>query len=219
LQVGGGDEPTYRRRLFPGRIRHHVYRPGRTRGEPIGWQAWSHEQTSGIQERQEELLFQAWLGKPLLIYTHRGFFRGGHRPLIEIVEFLEHQVAPWWTGVAEVVSSNYQTRQTSDGWCLRVFSNRSSLHPQADRVLKAVVKPGPGVLPDELAWLDGKPLELIETAGVGVVALVDQSIVARASVEFRPGTEVQLPAWCAVCRRLRRSFVAESVWSLRIGRG
>jgi hypothetical protein len=90
------------------------------------------------ENEKEDLLFHAWLGKPLIVYTHHDFFRDGLERLTEIAGFLNRHVAPAWSDIGSILRSNYQLRRRNGVWQARVFSNVVAL-PASD--VESVLKP------------------------------------------------------------------------------
>jgi len=153
------------------------------------------------EEPKEELLFQAYLGKPLIVYTHHGFFRSGHEPLIEIVEFVEGHLQPRWTDIGTILAANYQLRRSNRGWQARVFSNRARLH--APSSIDAVIKPGREFAADERCWIDGSPVDVVELDGVGQL-VAPAALGSSGLIEFGPATKI------APAQQVRASFVSRA---------
>jgi hypothetical protein len=117
-------------------------------------------------EGKERLLFQAWLKKPLIVYSHHDFFREGLDLTFEITDYLNRHVHPSWESIASIVAGNYQVRATAGGTALRAFSNRIRL-PDDNPV--TVLKPAAEVPEDESAWIDGSAVPADHLPGAGVM--------------------------------------------------
>jgi hypothetical protein len=138
------------------------------------------------EDPKEHLLFAAWLGKPVIVYTHHGFFRDGVGGAVELAKFLNRHVQPEWTDVGAILRSNYQIRRLGDAAAVRVFSNRISLSAENASPVAAVVKPGRDLPPDERAQRDGAPLDVEVLPGVGLVASALDSGQDRIELRFGP---------------------------------
>jgi hypothetical protein len=110
------------------------------------------------EDPPEQLLFQAWLGKPLIIYTHHEYFADGLERTLGIARYLNRHVSPAWRDIGSIAAENYQYRTGAEGTVVRTFSNRISLPPELRAA--AVLKPAPAVPPDECARVDGAPADL-----------------------------------------------------------
>jgi hypothetical protein len=135
---------------------------------------------------KEHLLFAAWLGKPMIVYTHHQFFREGVAAAVELARFLNRHVKPEWTDVGAILRSNYQIRRLGDATAVRVFSNRVSVSIAPASPAAAVVKPGRDFPPDERARCDGAPLDIEVLPGVGLMASVLNTGQERLEVRFGP---------------------------------
>jgi hypothetical protein len=144
------------------------------------------------EEPLEQLLFQSWLGKPLVVYFHHAFFAGGLERLVETAAFIDRRIAPQWASVASIVESNYQLREGRLGTDVRVFSNRVRLPLAVASQLRTVVKPGRDIPADEHAQLSGEPVELRWDPELGVVATVEPQSRA-VEITFGPACPVDLP--------------------------
>jgi len=155
------------------------------------------------EEPVEHLLFQAWLGKPLVIYTHHQFFSEGLQGVTTIARFLNDHVRPRWTDIGTMVAANYQVRATPAGAAVRVFSNRVTL--ALDRGLAGVVKPSPAAEPAR-AELDGAELALDQTAS-GLATRRLEPRARPAEIVFRPthGARPHPLASVSVLSRVRRA--------------
>lgn len=153
------------------------------------------------EEPKEELLFQAWLGKPLIVYTHHGFFRGGMEPAIEIVDFINRHVRPSWAGIDAVLRANYQARRHGDGTAFRVFSNRVSLAVDEHTPLLAVLKPGLVFPADETARLNGVPVEVTSLPDLGLAVTKLPHVSGKLELAYGPECSLHEPA------RLRRPLL------------
>jgi hypothetical protein len=145
------------------------------------------------EDPQEELLFQAWLGKPLIIYTHHGFFRDGMERALEIVDFVNRHVGPTWCGIEAILRANYQRCRRRDGTAVRVFSNHVSIQDAEGDSVGVVLKPGKDVPPDETASVNGEAIDSVLLAeGLRLAALpVDE---ASLTVRFGPARRIATPA-------------------------
>lgn len=142
---------------------------------------------------KERLLFQAWLGKPLVVYTHHQFFREGVGRLVELADFLNDVAEPRWTDLGAILRSNYQIRRVRDTTAVRLFSNRASLRldePSRDTVL---LRPGPGLPSGERASVDGVEIEPEEAPGLGLLATTAVPRQAHVDVRFEPSAPPPAP--------------------------
>jgi hypothetical protein len=74
-----------------------------------------------------ELLFAAWLGKPLIVYTHHDFFSEGWDNFLQAIDFINRQIDPEWVDVGTMVGANYQIRTVGGTAEVRAFSNDVSV--------------------------------------------------------------------------------------------
>jgi hypothetical protein len=123
----------------------------------------------------EALLFQAWLGKPLVIYTHHDFFREGTGRAEEIAAYLNRRVGPEWSSLAAILESNVQTR----GDALRAFANSVRV-PDG---IGVVAKPAAGLPDDEAVFAGVHELPARRTAR-GIAAELEPGAARR--VRFGP---------------------------------
>jgi len=86
---------------------------------------------------RNDLLFYAWLGKPLLIYGHNQWLRYGPGPLEEIAYFLNRRGPFSWISVKEIIESNYFCRREGSSFQIRLFSNEVRVDiPKGVRCIK-----------------------------------------------------------------------------------
>ena len=121
-----------------------------------------------LTQPREDLLFAAWLGKPLVVYLHHDDLREGVAPLVEIAEFLNRRVDAEWTDLGAITRDNYQLRQTGEGRVARLFSGRVQLGGRDGCV--AALKLGADRHDDERVWADGREAAVERIRGVGVLA-------------------------------------------------
>jgi hypothetical protein len=138
---------------------------------------------------KERLLFQALVGKPLIVYTHHTFFRGGVERLLELAEFLNGHVSPRWESVDSIVRSNYEIKRVEGRTIVRTFSNRIALSVEP-RPPIAVLKPGRDFPSDEVCRFDSSLVAPILTVG-GVVAVIPEPPVGECEVAFGPAHPAQ----------------------------
>ncbi len=136
------------------------------------------------EEAKERLLFEAWLGKPLVVYTHHEFFRDGMARTFEITDFLRRQVGPVWGDIQSILGANFQARTTVRGREIRAFSNAISIEADGAAPIVAVGKPHADPA-EEGASVDGEDAP----AGAGEGGLLVTELGEgrrRLSIEFRP---------------------------------
>jgi hypothetical protein len=152
-----------------------------------------------LEERKEELLFQACLGKPLVVYTHHTFFRGGWERFLEIVDFINQRIAPRWTDVQTLVSANYQWRMLGGHAQVRVFANETVVQvPRACAEL-TIVKEGMGLDPRaETLRVNGRELPWIEGNGTRLTARIRREELST-SIHVRFGPSATQPRDRAPC--------------------
>jgi hypothetical protein len=122
---------------------------------------------SFLTQPREDLLFAAWLGKPLVVYLHHDDLREGVAPLVELARFLNERIDVEWADLGTIAAANYQLRETENGQVGRMFSGRVQL---ASGDCVAMLKPGADRHPDERIWADGRELEVEPVYGTGVLA-------------------------------------------------
>jgi hypothetical protein len=167
------------------------------------------------EEPKEKLLFKAFLGKPLIIYTHHSFFNEGLDPVLEIAEFLNRQVSPKWTSVDTILRSNYQVKRVGRDIALRAFSNRIFVPAKEDYTVQVVLKRGANIPTDEACWLDStlmRPRRLAE----GVAAVVGGQRQGDFEVSFGPARRpdfgaLRQPALSSRCRRFATELRDQAV--------
>lgn len=118
------------------------------------------------------LLFDSWLGKPLILYLHGQDLRAGLEPLRQLAEFINTQIGARWCGAGDIVASNYQIRDQGMGKAVRMFSNRISVPVDRDHALLAIVKPDAEAQGDERLWVGDAELDTVKVRRTGVIAAV-----------------------------------------------
>jgi hypothetical protein len=152
---------------------------------------------------KERLLFQALLGKPLIIYTHHAFYKDGLERAREIVDFVNRHVLPRWESADAIVRSNYQLKHRQGQTLVRIFSNRISIRTDTGSP-QVVVKPGRGFPTDEVCRTAGDVVEPVRTAAGLVVVLPTPNDGLR-EVAFGPADPIRHPVRRAsVPSRVRR---------------
>ena len=141
------------------------------------------------EKPKEGLLFQAWLGKPLVVYTHHGFFRDGMAPTLDIAEFLARQVNPTWASVESILNGNYQWRRPGQAREVRVFSNSVTVATDQSLPVSAVLKPEAGPPAQETARVDGAEVSVVEDK-LGLVIREPTAFHDQMTLTFEP----RLPA-------------------------
>jgi len=84
-----------------------------------------------LEDPIEEVLFAAWLGKPIILYTHHHSFADWNT-LVAKVEFVNRHAQPVWTDIETLVRHNYLLRQTSTIVEVATFSNDIEVTVPAD---------------------------------------------------------------------------------------
>jgi hypothetical protein len=123
-----------------------------------------------LENPREDLLFEAWLGKPIIVTTHHDALRGGTDRLIDLADYVNRHIDPDWGSIGTIVAANYQWRPERGGIALRVFSNRVTVHEAATVPIVAALKPCPVGEADERAWANGNTVPIETIPGVGIVA-------------------------------------------------
>jgi hypothetical protein len=163
-------------------------------------------------EPKERLLFQAWLGKPLVLYTHHEFFRDGMGPTLDITDFVDRQVNPSWGSVEFILSENYQCRRSGGTREVRAFSNAITIGADGGLPVSSVFKPGAGNGTQELARVDGAEARAARHEDHGLV--VDELPGSREqlAISFEPRSPVET---AAPYRRPLRASVRRLATELR----
>jgi hypothetical protein len=158
------------------------------------------------EEAKEGLLFQSWLGKPLIVYTHHEFFREGVTPLVEIAKFLDARVNPRWESPAQILRSNYQVRERAGQVAVSIFSNRVVLPAQLSERLVSLLKPGEDFQPDERASANSSEITLAHVPGIGLLASLGDMAPGDLDVRMGPARNAAEPSSLrpALRSRLRR---------------
>lgn len=148
-----------------------------------------------IEGRLEELLFLAWLGKPLNIYTHHGFFAGGWDPFLAAIEFINRQIRPQWVDVQRLVTSNHLVRRNGSTLQVRAFSNQVIVQrPEGIDCLQIMKEGAPGYVENEELVIDGRLAESVESrSGVLGATVSWHGLPDRLSIDFVRPREVPLP--------------------------
>lgn len=137
-------------------------------------------------EPKEKLLFQAWLGKPLVVYTHHEFFRHGMRPTLEITDFLDRQVSPTWGNVEFILNENYQCRRSGQTQEVRAFSNSITVATDGDLPISSIWKLGAGTQKQELALIDGAEVGVTGHHELGLVVHELSGTREQLVISFEP---------------------------------
>ena len=124
---------------------------------------------SFLTQPREDLLFLAWLGRPMIVYLHHDDLRDGLAPLIEIAEFVNGRLRADWTDLGAISEANYQRRVAACGPVMRMFSSQVTLPADGEDPV-AVLKPGADHHDDERAWADGREIPLQRVPEKGVLA-------------------------------------------------
>lgn len=178
-------------------------RPAREEGQPAGrlHDMWPAEFVGcgfpiarriaiGKQPR-EEFLFQAWLGKPLLIYTHPEYFRRGVGDLCDLADFINAQVKPEWSDLGSILDRNLLTRRLDGETWVNAYSNSIVVEDAWGGSRPRVMKAAPVMPEDESVWIAAdSPRRETTEAGPATEAA---RVAAGTRVTFRPralaGTE------------------------------
>jgi hypothetical protein len=144
------------------------------------------------EKAKERLLFAAFLGKPLIVYTHHDFFRRGLEPLLHIAEFLNRHVSPEWASTEAILRRNYQTKRSDGRVAIRAFSNRIVLTAEEHSSVRVIFKPGADFPPDEECRVDSNKIRLHHVPD-GVGALIPDEGSGR-EISFGPPRRALDPA-------------------------
>ena len=138
------------------------------------------------EEPKEKLLFQAWLGKPLVVYTHHEFFRNGMARTLDVSEFLDRQVNPTWGSIEFILNGNYQWRRSEQTREVRLFSNAVTVGTDRDLPISGVLKPGACMATQEVARINGAEAEVAEHGELGLVVDDAAETPGQLSISFEP---------------------------------
>jgi hypothetical protein len=75
----------------------------------------------------DDLLFAAWLGKPLVVYSHHQLFADWDR-LLSAVRFINSRVGPDWADLGHITRGNYLLRTAGAKAEVLAFSNDLVIH-------------------------------------------------------------------------------------------
>jgi hypothetical protein len=81
-------------------------------------------------ERRAEFPFMMFLGQPLFLVEHHGFFKGGYSKVESLIEYINQlPVKPKWTSLSHALEHTYKVRRNnrSEIQC-RIFSTRQIVH-------------------------------------------------------------------------------------------
>lgn len=109
----------------------------------------------GLNVRLENLLFQRFLGKPLIVYGHHYDYRAGLDRFLQVADYVNRAIGARWCGLAAIAASNYQVRSHGDALQVRAFSNRIALPSAVALNTEAAWKHGAPAFSDERAWIMG----------------------------------------------------------------
>jgi hypothetical protein len=134
-------------------------------------------------ERRAEFPFMMFLGQPLLVAEHHGFFKGGFGRLDSLINGINQlPVKPSWKSLADVLQQTYKVRRNSSTeFHCRLFSTLQTVHNDENRSMDFVIsrfEPNPELI-DELR-VDGAPVEFA-TGGNAITTTV--TIPPRRCVE------------------------------------
>jgi hypothetical protein len=143
----------------------------------------------------EELLFAAWLGKPLIVYTHHDFFSEGWDNFLQAVHFINRHINPEWVDIGTMVDANYLTRTDGRNTEVRAFSNQLSVDigPGIENV---VCTKGGRDIPweSEALTVEGAVVRDVERSADGVRALLTPLTPSnRLLVRFGSALSIQRP--------------------------
>jgi hypothetical protein len=155
------------------------------------------------ESAKEHLLFQAWLGKPLIIYTHHEYFSDGLEQCLGLARFLNTHVQPTWRDIGSLLADNYQQRSAGGGTEVRVFSNRVAIG--ADLAGAALLKLSTARA-DERCLVGGVPAAITRLAGGAAILEIDPG-AGGAEIRFtaRPSEEHVAVRRMSVRSRVRRT--------------
>jgi hypothetical protein len=145
-----------------------------------------------LEEPKEALLFAAWLGKPLILYTHHTFMRDGWDRLIDIVDFVNRQASPTWSDIDTITRANYRARRHESTLEIQAFSNDLRIDLPADIRSVVVTKDGRDIpSDDELLLVHGDEAPFLDRTSTRLrAALAPEpgSAVATMHLRFHPST-------------------------------
>lgn len=71
----------------------------------------------------DELLFFAWLGKPIIPYSHHQLFRNGYEKLNRKIDFINRWISPEWSNIPDLLLGNYTTAIRNGHFLVNIHSN------------------------------------------------------------------------------------------------
>jgi hypothetical protein len=155
-----------------------------------------------LHSRLDVLLFNAWLGRPNVVYLHHEDLAEGLEPIVEVARLLNRHVRPVWCGAQEMTDQNFQTADRHGTRAFRAFSNRISLPSEAGPTV--VCKPR-AYTRGEQAWLDDEALDA-ELHSEGLAAWLPprpDSALVTFGPSLRPVTQQRRPRAPARARARR----------------
>ena len=72
---------------------------------------------------QHKILFHAWLGKPIIPWTHHYFFKYGLEEIEEKIDFINRHISPEWTNILEILNGNYTIANRKERVYINIYSN------------------------------------------------------------------------------------------------
>ena len=136
-------------------------------------------------ESRTEFPFMMFLGQPLLLVEHHGFFKGGFSRLESLIDGINQlPVKPSWNSLADVLQKTYKVRRNSSTeFHCRLFSTRQTVHNHENTSMDFVIsrfEPNPELI-GELR-VDSAPVEF---------AIGGNNITATVTIPPRRCVEVE----------------------------
>ena len=70
-----------------------------------------------------KILFHAWLGKPIIPWTHHYFFKNGLGELEKKIAYINKHISPKWTDIYGIVKGNYTIAHRNNHVYINLYSN------------------------------------------------------------------------------------------------
>ena len=120
---------------------------------------------------RDELVLQAWLGQPLVVYCHQEDVAGGLEPFAEVAEFVNSLGDVHWRSLKEITRSSTATRITAGKIDIQAFTRHLEVDLPADvnRLLVTTPSIGGPVVPHRIR-IDGEDFGAMKMARARMVS-------------------------------------------------
>jgi hypothetical protein len=162
------------------------------------------------EEPKEDLLFHAWLGKPIVVCAHHDFFRHGMGPTLAVTDFLDRQVSPTWGNVESILNQNFQCKRSGQMREVRMFSNTITVATDGGLPISSVLKLGAGMQTQELARIDGAEVRVAHSDGLGLAVHELPGNREQLAISFEPRPSLEpIPPYRTPLKAGVRRFATE----------